>query len=181
MPCVAARQDFGALSSGLRSCTRGAPAGVQVVAWPPSRWPVARNCARAKLERQRHRSLPAARSVTFPLPMRNPTSEGVDPSQEFFPAIASPRRPAAPRRAASLPRTAALPVPARGHGPRLCARAGPAEWPVVPAVRPRFSADVSSRGTGASFIIVLRFWAKTAVKRPLPPPRQPNWRPHTPQ
>ena len=32
-----------------------------------------------------------------------------------------------------------------------------------------------------SFIIVLRFWAKTAAKRPLPPRHQPNWRLPTPQ
>ena len=38
LPRVAARQDFGAVSSGLCSCTRGAPEDVHVVAWPPSRW-----------------------------------------------------------------------------------------------------------------------------------------------
>jgi hypothetical protein len=32
LPCVAARQDFGVVSSGLCSCTRGAPEDVHVVA-----------------------------------------------------------------------------------------------------------------------------------------------------
>ena len=57
---------FGPLQLHARRSGRCACGGVV-----PITLTVARNCARAKLERQRHRSTPAVRSVTFPLPMQN--------------------------------------------------------------------------------------------------------------
>ena len=50
---------------------------------------------------------------------------------------------------------------------------------LVPFTCPLASCSVCAQNE--SFIIVLRFWAKTAAKRPLPPPHQPHWRPpHAP-